>query len=373
MIGEKIVDIALDLPMDSSHCSKYVDHRLGDRVFRICYPSENSRKLFLIKTWNTLEKEGTSIGLRPTLLQRSVEVINLHPKMMWYRVGISLSDGSLHGKSKIMFSVSTPCTLDAILKAFPLSRIYLGRLMISQRSKKKIAAINVYSSDSQTATVIEKLNTGSTSEFLSILDELRKDKTSLASFLAGILDGDGTITPYDVRVSLSEESPLMIMLSEIFDRRALKYDSKRFMVRISTNELRKREIIPEILQYMMCSKKKSTLHELAIKGNAGFRVKELRVPRKKLDDLIAKLKGDKTALSILERMHFRAHGRYMYAVVSVSSINEEHIKKNMLELLRIIGDIIEMNLEPALKKGKRELIIYNQSVVSLLRLLKKEV
>ncbi len=377
VIGKLITEVIRKEFSDTlSCCDKILEHRLGKRVFKVCKPSIKFENMVLSQVYEAL-----SARSRVEFFSGDVKLVKntLHVRLknrrdFWYRLGLALSDGSSLDRKRIIFSISTPCTIDAVIFAFGNAMIYLGKIMMSGTTGKIIPALNIVVADKAVANTLHLLRRDNEIDLVihELVDKLQSHKDYLALFLAGAIDGDGAISEYDVRLSVSCNDPLYSIINTVFNE-CVKYDSKRYLLRINTNVLRLKEILKDIADNVICEHKKRKLMKLYSKSSSRFRLRGFSISRESAERIATLLLRDPMIASLLMDAHFRKHGDYEYFVISVNRATIDMKKEAMLHVLRMLSDELSLNLVPALKIGTRELIIYNQDLVAVLKILREEI
>lgn len=377
MIGKLITEVIRKEFSDTlSYCDEILEHRLGKRVFKVCKPSIKFKNMVLSQVYEALSSRS-----RVEFFSGDVKLVKntLHVRLknrrdFWYRLGLALSDGSSLDRKRIIFSVSIPCTIDAVIFAFGNAMIYLGKIMMSGTTGKIIPALNIVVVDKAVANTLHLLRRDNEIDLVihELVDKLQSHKEHLALFLAGAIDGDGVIGEYDVRLSVSCNDPLHSIINTAFNE-CVKYDSKKYLLRISTNVLRLKEILKDIADNVVCEHKKRKLMKLYSKSSSRFRLRGFSISRRSAKRVATLLLRDPMIASLLMDARFRKHGDYEYFVISVNRATIDMKKEALLHVLRTLSDELSLNLVPALKIGTRELIIYNQDLVAVLKILREEI
>jgi len=356
-------------------CRETYVHTLGSKVFEVCKPTNNLKRKVSLKLYEILS-EVLPEPKEVKLLSNVVYVRSCEGRSFWYRLGLALSDGSPLSRSKIIFSLSTPCTVEAVIRAFGETKTYLGRIMISRASGKIIPVFNVVATDNAVADTIRSLRKHGGSRNNPVISKLIKDLKShrerLASFLAGAIDGDGAISDDDVRLSVSTDDPLYTVISNVFSK-CVRYDNRKYLLRISTNALRLNRLFETIISNVICSHKRQRLVKLYSKSCTRFRLHGLPLNEDLIEHVATLLLRDPSVRALLRDAHVRKHGKYRYFVVSVNRETFNLRKEVMTHILKVLSEELGLDLLPALRNGNRELIVYNQDLVTVLEILKKRV
>jgi hypothetical protein len=304
---------------------------------------------------------------RLIFMDKSIEIKYLHKSSLWYRLGLALSDGSILSKNSIIFSTSRPHTINAIMHGFDRIKIYLAKYMISVRTRKIIPIINIVVKDPETATLLRNIKEGRLSDH--IVNTLINNKNILADFLAGVIDGDGSVDHDNIRICISKRDPLYSILRKIFEDNAT-YDEKRYILRISTRAIRELGILDILAENVVSCHKKSMIKEILGKRKR-FDLNNIVLITDNIEKILNKL--DRDDIKILALFKFRRKQKYIYAYVSFNKENKHYIFGSINKLLCKIGSIISQNLVESVKEGKREYIIYNQKVVMLIKVLNMKI
>ncbi len=187
--------------------------------------------------------------------KKSILIYYPKRKPLWYRIGLVLSDGSLLKRNTVIFSVSTSHTTNAIIHAFGKTRLYIARLMKSHSTEKIICCFNILVNDKETYEYVNLLKKGEIPSFLL------SDKEKKAQFLAGIIEGDGSIDKDNIRISITPQDPIYRILGIILTNH-MRYDDKKMLLRLSTKKLRETYLIEKILPLLEESHKKENLQKI---------------------------------------------------------------------------------------------------------------
>jgi hypothetical protein len=284
-------------------------------------------------------------------------------------LGLALSYGSPLNETHVLFSTSTPHTINAVGYGFGSIKVYVARYMISLKTKKRICVYNLLTYDPIIAKEVRRIKNSKKNNISSIISDLQNSKEFLAQFLAGVIDGDGTIDKDNIRISFAIYDPLYEILNKIFEGKT-RYDEKKYMLRISTKALRAAQLIDPILKYMVESHKKLQLKKL-LRKKPRFECSPITLTNDKIESILEIL--DDVDKSLLLSFKLRMHRKYIYAYMSVNS--KTSIKKytEVYKVFQKIGKILNVDLHSAIKLGNREIVIYNQNVVKLIRKLKDAV
>lgn len=346
--------------------------KLGEREFLELTLAADERKSitrYLHEVLRGLSEANEVEDLTSVILKgRSLEVRLSSRKSFWYRLGLALSDGSLLGKAEIIFSTTKPHTLNAVLYSFGGALLYIAKCMRYMRSERVACVVNALVHDEGVAAEIIRLRE-CCSEIENIIDTLRSCRDCLVQFMAGVIDGDGTIDKDSVRVSIHEEDILFRIIKELIDN--VKYDAKKYLLRISTYSLRKRNILNELADQVISSNKKSKLLNLMNKRTR-FNSRQLEREITKINEsTISKVAESLTEgeIMLLRQIKLRKKGSYTYAFISCPSRILPNVygelKAVMHKLSLKLG--IDIDLASSVKVGNREVVIYSKHVVNLLR------
>ncbi len=373
MIEELITELKERLK--THFCKEVHEHTLGSRTFEVCKPTDAFKREVSLKLYDILNKVFPD-SEEIKLLNDIVHVRLNRGRDFWYKLGLALSDGSPLSRSKIIFSLSTSCTLEAVIRAFNETRVYLGRVMISRTSGKVILVFNVIATDRAVASIMRSLrkydDCRNNPVISRLIEDLQSHREFLASFLAGAIDGDGTISEDDVRLSVSTGDPLYVIISNIFSGH-VRYDSKRYLLRISTNALRLSGVFEPMISNVVCSHKKQRLTRLHLKSYKRFRLQGLSLDKDLIERMVVLLSRDPSVKDLLRNARIRKHGRYRYFITPVNKETFNARKEAIIHILKTLSEELGMDLLPALKIGTRELVIYNQDLVILFEALKKRI
>lgn len=87
--------------MSGVNCSNIRKHSVESRAFTVCSPLSRVKSIFLTELYRRLSSEsGLQFNLR--MFRRSIEIKKVKSKNFWYRLGLSLSDGSPLGTHSII-------------------------------------------------------------------------------------------------------------------------------------------------------------------------------------------------------------------------------------------------------------------------------
>ena len=341
--------------------------KLNGRKYTVYKLTSKIRSMFIKDLYMRLKAINVNhYGINEILLSPNSKSVHLYmndSKPLWYRIGLALSDGSILYPHNIIFTTSTSHTIDAILKGFSNAKIYLARYMVSKETGKRICAYNIVTYDPEVVDNIHKMKRENNWD--KTITILKSNREYLAQFLAGVIDGDGTIDKDNIRISTSANDPIYRIISEIF---YVKYDHKRYMLRIGTKLLRDLGIISNILQHMVAYHKRDKLRKLSEKR---YRF-ELKITSYTHEQLMRTIKClNENELHILSMFKYRIHGKYTYTYISAGSKNINTVYRNVLAVFSKIGSIFNVDLSKAVKIGAREIIIYNQDVVNMVKQLQK--
>ena len=352
--------------------------RLGDREILVYNLSPTRKKELISYLYNELLKylhDGILRDVKGVSISHdkgSLIIETNTSRSYWYRLGLALSDGTSLSRSKILFSTTTAHTLNSILYSFGLAKIYVERFMIYRKSSRRSCAFNVVISDEEVAKITYLLKNKKI-EINEIIKELKSQRTCLVQFLAGVIDGDGIVDKDSIRISLSKDDTLFDTLFNIIRdiHGNVNYDSKRYLLRLSTRALRKTGILNELPQWIMSEHKRLKMKALSTKKER-FDCKvvdEMGLDRNSLVKVIKLLRDDE--IKILKSLKFRSKDKYEYAYFSSPSSRLLISYSNLKSVLSKISSILCLNadLSSAVKLGNREVIIYAQCVVKLLKLL----
>ena len=340
---------------------------IGNRTYIVYKITSNDRMKLTLTIFNVLRTSNIS-SLSYVQLARtgkSVLIKLREHKPLWYRIGFSLSDGSLLNNSKIIFSTTNPHTLNAIVYGFNDIRLYIARYIVSTVTGKLMPVINIIVNDVETAMWVYKVKTNKDT-IKYVANNLKSNNEKLAEFLAGVIEGDGTIDRDNVRISISKTDPLYKILTEIFGN-AVKFDSKRYMLRISTSKLKNLGVLNAILNLLASPLKRGKLETILRKRRRAY-IPPISLPEERISEILAK--PSITEKTLLQQFKFRSHGKYRYAYISVRKEKINNILKEVSEVLLKISNNIGVDLSKSVREGNREVIIYNQHVVRLIEKLK---
>ena len=236
------------------------EHLLGRRKFLVYNVDEQIKSEILFLLYKELHNIKTTTFKEVKFLSKCLVIRSTHEAPLWYRLGLALSDGSVLGKSNIIFSTSKPHTIDAVMYGFSYIKIYVARYMLSIKTNKIIPVINIVVKDPDTALLLRRIkeNKLDTDQFI---DALVNDRMALAQFLAGIIDGDGSIDRDNIRICIDKRDPLYTILQKIF-RNNLVYDEKRYMLRIKTRAVRELSILEELIKNIVSEHKRTMIKRI---------------------------------------------------------------------------------------------------------------
>jgi len=262
-IGELIIGYCYDFLHKYVSNMDYSRRKLNNREYVVYKLTPEVKKEFMRYLYRKLKEiiiKHCEIG--EVLLsesQKSIQLLMSDSKPLWYRIGLALSDGSPLNLSSIMFTTSTSHTINAILRGFNNAKIYIAKYMVSKKTGKYICAFNIVVHDPKVADALWRIKRGSEVGNASAI--LKRNKDYLAQFLAGVIDGDGTIDRDNVRICVSLNDSLYSVINEIFAGK-IRYGERKFMIRLSTKTLRELGIIDCILQYVVAGHKRVKLRRL---------------------------------------------------------------------------------------------------------------
>ena len=374
-IGDVVIEICSDICKEVLNIGKHFKvHKLGDREFYIFPLTTKEREILVKNLYSVLSgmaNRGDVKGLSRVSLKAKSSMISVrNRKSFWYRLGLALSDGSVLDDKRIIFSTTRPHTLNAIIYGFGNVLIYVARYMRYGESGRSACAINALVEDEDVAKDIINLKKQGKG-IKDLIANLKQCRECLASFLAGVIDGDGAIDKDNVRISVSRADILFKIINQLIID--VKYDHSKYLLRISTRTLRQLNLLDEIANQLISEHKKLKMITIA---NKRFRficrevdgiIKELS--KEDVNEVLKSLHDEE--LKLLKQIRFRRKGKYLYAYIP-SRTNEllntyekfKSLMKNLMYKFKIPIDII-----PSIKLGKREVVIYSKCVVSFLKML----
>ncbi len=267
-------------------------------------------------------KDSSACGVRSILLAKnckSIIVQTASSKPLWYNVGLALSDGSVLGTSSIIFSMSTSHTINAVVYGFGNVRIYVARYMVSMRTRKTICIANLIAYNPLVARKVASVKKNGSSDFVELL---KNNREYLAQFIAGVIEGDGSIDKDGIRICVSRDDPIYEIVSSVF-KEDVSYDSRKWMLRISTRLLREMGLLNRIWHYLVESHKKTRLEKL-LRKRYRFELRDLKLSPNLLEQVRKALSGED--IRVLSMFRYRTHKSYTYAYVPVNSraLNNVH-------------------------------------------------
>ncbi len=369
-IGKEIQDFALDFFVKYREFMIKYNRSFNGRDFYFYRLTGDLRVKFVEKLYDFLRNNvgSTKFSFELSNRHKSIIIHNRRDKSQWYKIGLAISDGAPHSSGHIIFSVSTPHTMDSVLNSFNRSTLYPARFIESRVSGKVSCAFNILINDVIVSQILSRLKQKETSFLKQFITRIVTNKLNLAQFLAGVIDGDGCLDKYGVRISVSSRDPLYSILKEIFGD-SVSYDEKKYILRIYTVHLRKTGLLKQLFQEILSPHKKMMLKYII------ERRKRVHLPHLVVDEYICRKiinELNNEHMELLNNLKTRVHGKYTYMYISVNKDNMKKLFSRIRNLLSIIGRELgyEQDFIKSLKRGNRELTIYNQSVVESLLLLR---
>jgi len=367
VIGEIIIDSCIRFFKYACNESLRKVKMLGDRVYYVYNMSADDRAMITTNIYEALKSRvNSTIKVELSRSSKSIVLSSDRCKPLWYRIGLALSDGSILGESRIIFSTTRAPDINTIVRGFRNTRIYIARYMVSSVTGKIMPMVNIVVNDGPVLLHIKPIKYGYAS-IASVVDILRNSSEALAGFIAGVIEGDGSLDNDNIRISISNTDPLYRILTEIFEGN-VKYDEKRYLLRISTAAVRRLGILEAIHDLLEHPSKKRRLARIIHKRR-----------RATLGEIHASIMDVKRTLlnlgwsekQLLLKLKRRRRGKYLYLYMPAGKHVVEERFTAIREVLRKIGGIIGVDLTPYIKRGNREIVIYDQQVVRLLEALRK--
>jgi hypothetical protein len=313
-----------------------------------------------------VKKENLPLLIEMSGSHKSLKILTKTVKPFWYRIGLTLSDGAILDQYRLIFSSSSKFTIEAILYSFSNIIVYPSYYMVNTSNMRSICSYNFIARDPSVAGIVYKIKSNK-QYAIETAKYLLNNNEYMIQFLAGIIDGDGTIDKDNIRVSVSSADPVLLILSKIF-KDNVSYDSKKFILRISTSEVRKRKLPSRILNYLVSPQKRKRLIQIR-KKRQRLDIKLNSLTESKLS-MIAHCLNEKEHI-IISQFKYRTHGKYTYAYIPANSKNLDSLYGIITDIFLKISDKIGVDITGAIKMGTREVVIYNQDVVSLVRAVQK--
>jgi len=365
--------IVLNIAREHFNCANKVKVRLktlGSRMYTVYSISKEDKKEIIRMIFKELNDNMRKLNIKEIKLSNSGLGLIIKAdveKSFWYRFGLALSDGAVLSSERILFSSSNEYTINCIIYGFKKAYMYFGRYMVNTATNKIIPMFNIIVESRPVASMMKLMKDNSASATIKhVIRLLRKDKNNLCDFLAGVIDGDGSVDKDMVRISTSNNDPLYKLITELFDNN-VKYDSTKFMIRVSTRYLRTNNILRELPHRMLHERKRRSLEGL-LKKRRRIEIPKITISE---DDLKAILQClDNLDLEVIRKFKLRIHGNYTYLYISTGSNRIDVLYSSILRTLTKIEELLKVRLSETVKKGNREIVIYNQEVVKfLLRLI----
>ena len=367
LVGEVVIKHCRDLSSELARCMQKTKRSLGGREYYVYRLAPEERLKITEHLYSKLKDSG-AYGVRSILLAKnckSIIVQTASSKPLWYNVGLALSDGSVLGTGSIIFSTSTPHTINAVVYGFGNVRIYVARYMVSMRTRKTICIVNLIAHNPLVARKVASVKKNGSSDFVELL---KNNREYLAQFIAGVIEGDGSIDKDGIRICVSRDDPIYEIVSSVF-KEDVSYDSRKWMLRISTRLLREIGLLDRIWHYLVESHKKTRLERL-LRKRYRFEIRDLKLSPNLLEQVRKAL--SKEDIRVLSMFRYRTHKSYTYAYVPVNSRTSNNVYQEIKSVFSKIGSIVGVDLEKAIKVGNREIVVYEQHVVNLLRMLFEE-
>ncbi len=353
------------------HGNDIQPRKLGSRIYWVCkitrYRIDFVNFLYdlLIKI---VKEKRLPVLIEISSSHKSIMIQTNVEKPFWYKVGLTLSDGTLLDRYRLLFSSTNEYTTSAILQSFSNLIVYPAYYMVKTDYSKTTCSFNFLLKDPDVSNIVKKLKASDNYAY-EVAEYLLKNYEYLVQFLAGIIDGDGSIDKDNVRISISLDDPIFIILSRIF-KDSMSYDEKKYLLRISTSELRRRNLLQGILKYLATNNKREKLIKV-INKRLRINVKIPPPQKKNISKLIQGL--DHKDYYVLSQFKYRLHDKYTYAYIPVASKNLDTFYRSVITTFSKISDKIGVDITRTVKIGTREIIVYNQDVVKLIKTIQRNI
>lgn len=338
--------------------------QLGRGKYRVCNLGDKRlQKELLQEIYYILEKY-LPVHFIVRLNENNIQIINKNSRNdIWYPLGLAVADASIIGKTSVLFSTTQPCLIDASFNYFPRFSLSVPRYFVSLRTGKVSPVFNVVVYWPELASLLWKVRIErDTSIIFNNIDTKYMER-----FLAGVIDGDGLPDRDNLRIATSREDVLYEIIDGLFNG-AISFDNKRFIIRIKTGKLREVVNLESLSRYILCKRKRRNIEILARKRKR-YEV-ELDIHKIKenmTNDLLNMLRE----YNLLSHFKIRHHRGYRYLYITYNNRNKDMIFSELQSFTSFVKDAFGIDISDGFKRGKREIVVYNQKVVDFIMYLRE--
>lgn len=333
--------------------------RLGRREYRVCNLGGKTLHKELLKEIHHILENYLPVQFIVRLNKNNIQIINKNSRNdIWYPLGLAIADASVIGKRSVLFSTTQPCLIDVFFSYFPRFSLSVPRYFVSLRTGKVSPVLNIVVYWPELATLLWKVrierNTSIIFNNMNVKDMER--------FLAGIIDGDGLPDKDNLRIATSREDVLYEIIDALFDG-AISFDDKRFIIRVKTVKLREIVNLESLSRYIQCKRKRRNIEILAKKRKRYEAELDIQKIKEKItNDLLNMLRE----YNLLSRFKIRHHRGYRYLYITYNNRNKDMIFSELKSFTSFVKDAFGIDIGDSFKRGKREIVVYNQKIVDFI-------
>ena len=161
------------------------------------------------------------------------------------------------------------------------------------------------------------------------------------------------------------------MLYEIIDglfNGAISFDNKRFIIRIKTRKLREVVNLESLSRYIQCKRKRRNIEILARKRKR-YEV-ELDIHKIK-ENMTIDLLDTLRECNLLSHFKVRHRRGYRYLYITYNNRNKDMIFSELQSFMSFVKDAFGIDISDGFKRGKREIVVYNQKLVDFIMYLRE--
>lgn len=338
--------------------------QFGRRKYRVCNLGGKTLQKELLREIYYVLENYLPVHFKARLNENNIQIINKNSRNdIWYPLGLAIADASVIGKTSMLFSTTQPCLIDASFNYFPIFSLSVHRYFVSLRTRKVSPVFNMVVYWPELASLLWKIRI---KRDTSIIFNNMGAKY-VERFLAGVIDGDGLPDRDNLRIATSREDVLYEIIDELFDG-AISFDNKRFIIKVKTGKLREVVNLESLSRYIQCKRKRRNIEILARKRKRyEIELDIHRIKENMTNDLLDTLRD----FNLLSRFEIRHHRGYRYLYITYNNRNKGMVFSELRSFTSFVKDAFGIDISDGFKRGKREIVVYNQKIVDFIMYLRE--